>query len=124
MAPTFSQVEHRQIITTDTMHSDKELIQKEEQLRAKQNGLDSTHNNMSNETYSFKLSDIKWRNVVSLSLVHVLAFYGLYLYVTGAMKWQTAAVAYVFGVFSAFGITTGAHRLWAHRSYKAKWPLR
>lgn len=24
---------------------------------------------------------------------------------------------------SGFGITAGAHRLWAHRSYKAKWPL-
>ncbi|GBM82647.1 Stearoyl-CoA desaturase 5 [Araneus ventricosus] len=22
------------------------------------------------------------------------------------------------------GITAGAHRLWSHRSYKAKWPLR
>jgi hypothetical protein len=22
------------------------------------------------------------------------------------------------------GITAGTHRLWAHRSYKAKWPLR
>lgn len=22
------------------------------------------------------------------------------------------------------GITAGAHRLWAHRAYKAKWPLR
>lgn len=22
------------------------------------------------------------------------------------------------------GITAGAHRLWAHKSYKAKWPLR
>ena len=26
--------------------------------------------------------------------------------------------------FGAFGITGGAHRLWTHRSYKAKWPLR
>ncbi|KAL5284483.1 SCD.2 family protein [Megaselia abdita] len=25
---------------------------------------------------------------------------------------------------SGLGITAGAHRLWAHRSYKAKWPLR
>lgn len=25
---------------------------------------------------------------------------------------------------SGFGITAGAHRLWSHRSYKAKWPLR
>lgn len=25
---------------------------------------------------------------------------------------------------SGFGITAGAHRLWSHRAYKAKWPLR
>lgn len=28
------------------------------------------------------------------------------------------------GVFGAFGITGGAHRLWAHKAYKAKVPLR
>ena len=27
-------------------------------------------------------------------------------------------------MYGAFGITGGVHRLWAHRSYKAKWPLR
>lgn len=27
-------------------------------------------------------------------------------------------------VASGLGITAGAHRLWAHKSYKAKWPLR
>ena len=26
--------------------------------------------------------------------------------------------------FSGFGVTGGAHRLWSHRSYKARWPLR
>ena len=26
--------------------------------------------------------------------------------------------------FSGFGVTAGAHRLWSHRSYKARWPLR
>ena len=26
-------------------------------------------------------------------------------------------------VFGGFGITGGAHRLWSHGSYKAKWPL-
>lgn len=25
---------------------------------------------------------------------------------------------------SSLGITAGAHRLWSHRAYKAKWPLR
>lgn len=27
-------------------------------------------------------------------------------------------------VTSGVGVTGGAHRLWCHRSYKAKWPLR
>lgn len=26
--------------------------------------------------------------------------------------------------FAALGVTAGAHRLWAHRTYKAKLPLR
>lgn len=30
----------------------------------------------------------------------------------------------VLGVFSSYGITMGAHRLWAHKSYKAKLPLK
>lgn len=25
---------------------------------------------------------------------------------------------------SGLGITAGAHRLWAHKSYSAKWPLK
>uniref|UniRef100_A0A0A9WX91 Acyl-CoA desaturase 1 n=1 Tax=Lygus hesperus TaxID=30085 RepID=A0A0A9WX91_LYGHE len=39
------------------------------------------------------------------------------------MKWFTAA--FVFHVMTGTtGITAGAHRLWSHRSYKAKWPAR
>jgi hypothetical protein len=34
-------------------------------------------------------------------------------------------VAGVFlGFAGGFGVTGGVHRLWTHRSYKAKWPLR
>lgn len=33
-------------------------------------------------------------------------------------------IAVFLMAFSGFGITGGAHRLWAHRSYKAKVPLR
>lgn len=32
--------------------------------------------------------------------------------------------AFVTIYTSGFGITAGAHRLWSHRAYKAKWPLR
>jgi stearoyl-CoA desaturase (delta-9 desaturase) len=34
----------------------------------------------------------------------------------------TAGFAYA--TCGGLGITAGAHRLWAHRSYKAKWQLR
>jgi len=30
----------------------------------------------------------------------------------------------VYGHIAGFGITAGAHRLWAHKSYRAKLPLR
>ena len=32
--------------------------------------------------------------------------------------------AFCLYLVAGYGITGGAHRLWAHRSYKAKWPLR
>lgn len=33
-------------------------------------------------------------------------------------------IAYTVGVLSGIGVTAGAHRLWTHRTYKAKLPLR
>jgi stearoyl-CoA desaturase (delta-9 desaturase) len=35
---------------------------------------------------------------------------------------KIAAIAY--GVCGGFGITAGAHRLWAHNSYKTNTPLK
>lgn len=32
--------------------------------------------------------------------------------------------ALLYYLFAALGITAGAHRLWAHKSYKARAPLR
>lgn len=31
---------------------------------------------------------------------------------------------FIMGFAGSMGITAGAHRLWSHRAYKAKWPLR
>jgi len=44
-------------------------------------------------------------------------------YVTSA-QWATHVFAFVLYIFGGFGITGGAHRLWAHRSYKAALPFR
>ncbi|OCT71884.1 acyl-CoA desaturase [Xenopus laevis] len=63
-----------------------------------------------------------WRNIILMSLLHFGAFYGLF-YVSSA-KPITLAWAILCFLLSALGVTAGAHRLWSHRSYKAKLPLR
>jgi stearoyl-CoA desaturase (delta-9 desaturase) len=66
---------------------------------------------------------IVWRNVILFAYLHAAALYGGWLAMTSA-KWRTLAFAGLLYLMSALGITAGAHRLWAHRSYKAKLPLR
>lgn len=64
-----------------------------------------------------------WRNIILFAYLHLAAVYGLWLMLTSA-KWTTAVFAMTLYSMSGLGITAGAHRLWAHRAYKAKWPLR
>lgn len=74
------------------------------------------------EKAPFKVQ-IVWKNVFLMGLLHAFAIYGIYLSFTSAM-WQTLVTAFMLYVVSGMGITVGAHRLWAHRSYKARFPLR
>lgn len=66
---------------------------------------------------------IRWRNVILLGYLHLAALYGVYLMFTSA-KLATVLYTFVLYQIGGLGITAGAHRLWAHRGYKAKWPLR
>ncbi|XP_075974965.1 acyl-CoA Delta-9 desaturase-like [Anticarsia gemmatalis] len=66
---------------------------------------------------------IVWRNVILMGMLHLGAVYGLYLFLFKAM-WITKFFAYFLYICSGLGITAGAHRLWAHKSYKARLPLR
>ncbi|KAF7705757.1 acyl-CoA desaturase 1-like [Silurus meridionalis] len=63
-----------------------------------------------------------WRNVVLMSVLHASAVYALFL-IPSASAYTLLWTVFCF-VFSALGITAGAHRLWSHRSYKASLPLR
>lgn len=66
--------------------------------------------------------EIVWRNVIFMGILHLAALYGITL-LPGAkfLTW----VWLIFCHFSGgLGITAGAHRLWSHKSYKAKWPMR
>ena len=66
---------------------------------------------------------IKWPDLGAQIFIHVGFLYGLYLVLTQA-KLLTTLWVFVTIYTSGFGITAGVHRLWSHKAYKAKWPLR
>ncbi|XP_063243801.1 acyl-CoA Delta-9 desaturase-like [Bacillus rossius redtenbacheri] len=66
---------------------------------------------------------IVWRNVLGFVYLHAGALYGVYLIFTSA-RLATVLWAVLVAMLGAVGVTAGAHRLWCHRAYKAKWPLR
>lgn len=65
---------------------------------------------------------IVWRNVILMTALHISAIYGIFL--IPFVKIPTLIWTVMLYVASGLGITAGAHRLWSHRSYKAKFPLR
>lgn len=99
------------------------------------------------ETYSrvkksFKFKQkLVWTNIFGLAFLHIIFLYRLFFrfpnirlitFLWGKSdKFTTTNICnhyYVKGVFlgliSALGVSVDAHRLWTHRSYKAKLPLR
>lgn len=68
-------------------------------------------------------AEIKWNNVLMIGLFHLIAITAFLHYV-----WEARLVTYLWGFFvggcAGFGVTAGVHRLWCHRAYKAKTPLR
>lgn len=67
-------------------------------------------------------SEIVWRNVILMVLLHTGAVYSVI--VIPRAQPLTWIWSYVCFIVTALGVTAGAHRLWSHRSYKAKLPLR
>lgn len=66
---------------------------------------------------------IVWMNVYTMSVLHLAALAGFYQGIFYA-KWATLAFSVVLYVVGGLGITAGAHRLWAHKTYKATALLR
>ncbi|RWS13092.1 stearoyl-CoA desaturase-like protein [Dinothrombium tinctorium] len=67
---------------------------------------------------------LKYANIIGWIIVHSIFLYGLYVILTGSVKWQTFLFAWILYWFSGFGGTAGAHRLWTHRAFKATFKLR
>jgi len=63
--------------------------------------------------------DVEWKKSIYLLLIHIGAFYGLDLLITGQISFNTCVFAISLYILGGLGITAGAHRLWTHRSYEA-----
>ncbi|XP_074596623.1 stearoyl-CoA desaturase 2-like [Brevipalpus obovatus] len=66
---------------------------------------------------------VVWPNVFVFIILHVSCVYAAYM-LFSQRAWNTWAFSYIIGSFGGLGVTAGAHRLWSHRSYKARLPLR
>ncbi|XP_071646592.1 acyl-CoA Delta-9 desaturase-like [Temnothorax longispinosus] len=68
-------------------------------------------------------TDLKWFNIISISLFHLYFVYACFTF-QFLENLKTTAWIYIMNIMGGLGVTAGAHRLWTHRSYKAKWPLK
>jgi len=65
---------------------------------------------------------IRWRNVALFAMLHIGGLIGIY--VIPSARLYTLIFTFALYILNNLGITAGAHRLWTHRSYHAKLPLR
>ena len=70
----------------------------------------------------YKAGNINWPMVIYIGLAHIAAIIGLFT--ISKCHPYTLLWAFILWPISGNGITGGVHRLWAHRSYKASFPLR
>ncbi|CAH1135045.1 unnamed protein product [Ceutorhynchus assimilis] len=72
--------------------------------------------------YSFKRK-IVWPNAIGFAALHLVALYGFWVLIFDAKVWTVVWTLFV-AWSSGIGVTTGAHRLFCHRSYKATFATR
>ncbi|XP_043484110.1 acyl-CoA Delta(11) desaturase-like [Leptopilina heterotoma] len=75
------------------------------------------------DEWNIQIKDFNWAFVIFHLISHIIAVYGILTFPYLSHK-LTALWFYAYYVFVLCGQLAGAHRLWSHRSYKAKLPLR
>ncbi|KAI5638865.1 acyl-CoA Delta(11) desaturase [Phthorimaea operculella] len=70
-----------------------------------------------------KSRESNWPVVLFFIHIHLLSLYGIWLLLFEA---KLLTILFLIGItsFAILGVTTGAHRLWAHRTYKASTGLK
>ena len=69
------------------------------------------------EEYKIELA---WRNILAFIYLHGAAIYAF----TISKYYSTYIVAYIFAIIGSYGISSGAHRLFAHKTYKANMKMK
>lgn len=68
---------------------------------------------------------INWLNTSFLTIVPLIALIGTpLLLIYSHVSWLTWGLALIYTILVGFSVTGGYHRLFAHLSYKAVWPVR
>ncbi|KAJ6216726.1 hypothetical protein RDWZM_007883 [Blomia tropicalis] len=109
-------VESRRLRKSKIVSPPKTIINDEDQALVKDENFITTKH----EEYK---SQIVWRNVFTMSLLHILGTYG-WIAALQYGKWQSFFWLYFIGHIGGLGVQCGAHRLWTHRAYKAHWTFR
>jgi len=108
----------------DVLIKDPYCTEKDDFILDSSSQQDSIAPIVTESTHGSKLpkQQIVWRNVFLMGLLHLSSVYGCYCLIGAhVLTWLWTCVIYTF---SALGITGGAHRLWAHKTYKAKTALK
>jgi len=67
---------------------------------------------------------LSWSNLLVIGIVHLLAIGGLGYLVWSRFSWWTVGLALLWLLLCSLAITAGYHRLFAHATYRAAWPVR
>ncbi|QRV80236.1 Fatty acid desaturase [Ceratobasidium sp. AG-Ba] len=67
---------------------------------------------------------IWWSNAIFFVSMHIAAALGVYKYPAWQVPRRTLVLCIVSWQLASFGITIGYHRLWSHKSFTARRPLR
>ena len=88
--------------------------------------MEEVNQTVETDSSAIKLSksrEANWPSVLFFIHIHLLSLYGLWL-LFYEVKWMTLVLLVILASIAILGMTTGAHRLWAHGSYKASTGLR
>lgn len=69
-------------------------------------------------------SKVLWSRVIYYAWVHIFGLIGLYKVLTLQFYWQSFVFAVIVGYAAGISWSLGSHRLWCHRAFKARWPLK